>query len=80
MTQVYSLREAKARLSELLDLAAAGVVIEIARRGAKRECFRLVPSNGSFGQRSPGALKGKIKLGNDFDAEDRDMIADFEGR
>ena len=54
-------------------------MIEISRQGAKKGRFKLVPSEGSFGRRSPGALKGKIVIPDDFDAEDPDIIADFEG-
>lgn len=79
MIKEYTLREAEARLSELLDLAAAGVVIEISRQGAKKGRFKLVPNEGSFGQRSPGALKCKIVLPDDFDAEDPKIIAGFKG-
>ena len=41
MPHQYTLRDAKARLSELLDLAAAGSVVEITRQGAKRGRFKL---------------------------------------
>ena len=79
MIKEYTLREAKARLSELLDLASAGVVIEISRQGTKKGRFKLVSCDGSFGQRSPGALKDKIVVPDNFDAEAPDIIADFEG-
>lgn len=80
MSKQFTLREAKARLSEILDLVAAGVSVEITRQGAKRGRFKLVPSDGEFGKRMPGALKGKITIPDDFDEEDSDIIADFEGR
>ena len=80
MMQEYTLREAKARLSELLDLAAVGFGIEITRQGAKKGRFKLVPSEGTFGLRQPGALKGEIGIPDDFDAEDEDIVAGFEGR
>lgn len=78
MPYQYSLRDAKARLSELLDLAAAGNVVEITRQGTKRGRFKLVSVDGTFGQRRPGALKGRIVVPDTFDDEDPDIIADFE--
>lgn len=79
MSDTYTLREAKARLSELLDRAAAGLPVEITRQGAKKGRFRLVPAEGEFGLRRAGALAGQIEIPQDFDAEDADIIADFEG-
>ncbi len=78
MQYQFSLRNAKARLSELLDLAAAGNVVEITRQGAKKGRFSLASVDGTFGQRRPGALKGRIVVPDTFDDEDPDIIADFE--
>lgn len=78
-SQEFTLREAKARLSELLDLAAAGVAIEITRQGAKKGRFRIVPSDGAVGRRRPGALKDTLVVPDDFDAEDPGIVRDFEG-
>ena len=80
MAKQFTLREAKARLSEILDLAAAGVTVEITRQGAKRGRFKLVPSDAEFGKRVPGALKDRISIPEDFDDEDPHIISDFEGR
>lgn len=79
MSKQFTLREAKARLSEILDLAAAGVAVEITRQGAKRGRFKLIPADAEFGKRMPGALKGKIFIPDDFDKEDPEIVADFEG-
>ena len=79
MSKQFTLREAKARLSEILDMAAAGVPVEITRQGPKRGRFKLIPSDGEFGKRTPGALKGKIIIPDNFDDEDPDILADFEG-
>ena len=79
MSKQFTLREAKARLSEILDMAAAGVPVEITRQGSKKGRFKLILSEGEFGKRSPGALKGKIFIPDDFDSEDQDILADFEG-
>ena len=78
MPHQFTLRDAKACLSELLDLAAAGHVVEITRQGAKKGRFNLISVDGAFGQRRPGALKGRIVLPETFDNEDPDIIADFE--
>ena len=79
MSKQFTLREAKARLSEILDMAAAGVPVEITRQGAKKGRFKLIPSDGEFGKRTPGALKGKIAIPDGFDDEDIDILSDFEG-
>ncbi len=55
----YAPRDAKARLSELLHLAAAGVVIGVSRQVAKIGRFMLLPIEGCFGKRDPGALAGQ---------------------
>ncbi len=80
MPETYTLRDAKARLSEILDLVSAGVEVEITRQGEKRGRFRIVPSDASFGSRLPGALKGRITVPKDFEDEQPDIVADFEGR
>ncbi|MFK7874419.1 MAG: type II toxin-antitoxin system Phd/YefM family antitoxin [Paracoccaceae bacterium] len=77
VSEQFTLREAKSRLSEILDLAAAGVPVEITRQGAKKGRFKLVVSDGDFGQRRPGALKGQIAVPDDFDDEDPDILSDF---
>lgn len=79
MQSQYTLREAKARLSEILDLVAAGEAIEITRQGAKKGRFRITSVEGEFGGRRPGALAGKITIPDDFDDEDPEISADFEG-
>ncbi len=79
MPETYTLRDAKARLSEILDLVASGVDVEITRQGEKRGRFRVVSADAGFGARKPGALKGRIKIPDDFDEESPEIIADFEG-
>ena len=78
MQTQFTLREAKARLSEILDLVAAGVPVEITRRGAKKGCFRIISTEGTFEIRSPGALKNKITIADGFDEEDPEIVGDFE--
>ena len=80
MSAQFTLREAKARLSEILDMVAAGVPVEITRQGAKKGRFKVIVTDGEFGKRMPGALKGEIHIPEDFDEEDSDILADFEGQ
>lgn len=75
-----TLREAKARLSEVLDRAAAGETIEIVRRGARKGRFRVLAVHTDAGLRRPGALRGVMTVPEDFNAPDPDLIATFEGR
>ena len=80
MSEQFTLREAKARLSEILDMVAAGVQVEITRQGAKKGRFKLLPVDGAFGKRAPGALKGQIIVPENFEDEDPSIVADFEDR
>ena len=79
MQTQFTLREAKARLSEILDLVAAGVAVEITRRGPKKGCFRIISTEGGFQNRAAGALKNRITIADGFDDEDPEIVADFEG-
>jgi prevent-host-death family protein len=70
MDQV-NIHQAKTQLSRLLERVAAGEEIVIAKSGkpvAKLAPFREVA-------RRPGRLKGKIKIGRDFDAPLPDALA-----
>lgn len=72
-----NLYEAKTRLSSLVDQAAAGAEIIIAKNG--RPMAKLVPLK-STAQRRPGRGKGKIWLGADFDAPlPGELIEAFRG-
>lgn len=72
MTQV-NLYEAKTHLSELVERAAAGEEIIIAKAGSPRA--RLVPIAALRPERRPGRAKGKIRIAADFDAPLPDPIA-----
>lgn len=66
MPQV-NLHEAITHLSRLVEAAARGEAIVIAKAG--KPMARLVPLRLSLQkQRKPGALKGKIWIAEDFDA------------
>lgn len=74
---VVPLAEAKNNLSKLVDDAAAGQIITIAKHG--RALARLVPVGKPCAQRI-GAMKGKLVLPQDFDAPlPDDMLDAFEG-
>ena len=72
-----NLYEAKTRLSALVDAAAAGAEIIIAKNG--RPMAKLVPVR-PVHRRRPGRAKGKIRIAADFDAPlPADVLAAFSG-
>jgi len=74
-----NIHEAKTHLSKLVERAAAGSEIVIAKAG--KPVAKLVPLTPTTRVRKLGALKGKIKIPDDFDAPLPDeVLADFEGR
>jgi prevent-host-death family protein len=71
--------EAKAKLSKLLERAAAGEEVIIARAGKPiARLTQLAPAKRKI---RFGVLKGKVKVANDFDAPLPDsVLAQFEDR
>lgn len=67
------LGEAKNNLSKLVDDAAAGKIITIAKHG--RAMAQLVPVGKSKGQRI-GVMKGKLVVPEDFEAPLPDDLLD----
>ena len=65
MAKVLNLYEAKTQLSALVEEAAAGAEIVIAKAGVPRA--RLVPFR-EAARRRPGGWKGRIEVAADFDA------------
>jgi len=65
-SQTVNLYEAKTRLSELVDRAAAGEEIVIAKAGSPKA--RLVPVSRTGKPRKPGGWEGQIWIADDFDA------------
>ena len=65
-SRVVNLYDAKTRLSELVDRAAAGEEIVIAKAGAPKA--RLVPLPRSTKPRRPGGWEGQVWIADDFDA------------
>jgi prevent-host-death family protein len=64
--KIYNLYDAKTSLSSLVDRAAAGEEIIIAKAGSPRA--KLVPVRSATTRRKPGGWEGKVKIGRDFDA------------
>jgi len=77
---VVNIAAAKAQLPELVERAAEGETIVIARHGKPRA--RLVPlSDPRRDLRVPGKGKGRFRVRKGFDAPLPDEIVDaFEGR
>lgn len=73
---VFNVHDAKTHLSRLLDRAADGEEIIIAKSGRPvAKLVRLSPQ-----PRRPGSLKGRIKIGPDFDAPlPEEVLAAFRG-
>jgi prevent-host-death family protein len=78
MTASVNVYEAKTHLSQLLDRAAAGEEIIIARAG--RPVARLVAlADPASPPRSPGAWRGKVRVSPDFDELPAGIEAAFRG-
>ena len=75
--KIVNIHEAKTHLSRLVEAAAGGQEIVIARNG--KPIARLVALNATPHPRRPGALKGKIRIGDDFDAPLPRELADALG-
>ncbi|HET9143543.1 type II toxin-antitoxin system Phd/YefM family antitoxin [Actinophytocola sp.] len=71
-SEQVNIYEAKTRLSQLVDQAAAGEEIIIARNG--RPVARLVPLQRQPVNRVPGAWKGKGWIAPDFDDTPQEII------
>ncbi|CAB3740205.1 hypothetical protein LMG22037_06370 [Paraburkholderia phenoliruptrix] len=77
--QTVNIHEAKTQFSRLVDAAAGGEEIIIAKAG--KPAARLVPIEKTRGTRRFGGLKGKVRIADDFDAPLPDaLLAAFEGR
>jgi prevent-host-death family protein len=77
--QTVNIHEAKTQFSRLVDAAASGEEIVIAKAG--KPAARLVPMERAKVTRRFGGLKGKVRIADDFDAPlSDDVIAAFEGR
>ncbi|MES2320520.1 MAG: type II toxin-antitoxin system prevent-host-death family antitoxin [Pseudomonadota bacterium] len=77
--KTFNIHEAKTQLTRLVNAAAGGEEIIIAKAGVP--AARLGPLAAPKPPRKFGLLKGKIEIADDFDAPlPPEVIADFEGR
>lgn len=77
MEQV-NIHAAKTNLSRLVDEVAGGAEIVIAKNG--KPMAKLVPYKLAKPARTPGFLKGKIRIAGDFDAPlSKELLDSFEG-
>jgi prevent-host-death family protein len=74
---IVNMHDAKTHLSRLVELAAAGGEVVIAKAG--RPIARLVPYRADQGPRTPGALKGALWVAEDFDETPSWLVDTFEG-
>jgi prevent-host-death family protein len=78
MRQV-NIHEAKTTLSQLVEAALAGEQVVIARAG--KPAVQLVPYRQPGRKRTLGALKGRMRIAEDFDAPLPDeIISAFLGK
>ena len=74
-----NIHQAKTQLSKLVDAVMHGEEIIIAKAG--KPAAKLVPITPVKPERTPGALKGKIKIAKDFNAPlPDDLLDQFEGK
>ena len=79
MPKTVNLYEAKTHLSELVERAARGEEVVIAKAGEPRA--RLVPLARPVKHRKAGGWKGRVLISPDFDAPlPEEVLAAFEGR
>ena len=79
VAKTVNLYEAKTHLSKLVERAAKGEEVIIAKAGEPKA--RLVPLARPAKNRKPGDWKGRIVIEPDFDAPlPEDVLAAFEGR
>jgi len=60
-----NISEAKAQLSALIEKVLSGEVVIIGKAG--KPVAKLIRYENSRQQRQPGALKGRIRIADDFD-------------
>lgn len=76
---IYNIYEAKTRLSHLVDRAAKGEEVIIAKAGVP--LAKLVPMKKQKKKRKPGGWEGKVRIADNFDTPlPADLQAAFEGR
>ena len=74
---MVNMHEAKTHLSKLVERAATGEEVVIAKAGTP--VAKLVAYKGQGTRRVPGGWKGKVWIAPDFDDLPPDLLAAFEG-
>ena len=74
---LVNIHDAKTHLSRLVDRAAAGEEVVIARAG--HPLVRMVPYVERSEPRVPGTMSGRITIGADFDTTPEWLLDAFEG-
>jgi prevent-host-death family protein len=78
MNQI-NIHQAKTQFSRLVERVAAGEEIIIAKSG--KPVARLVPYIPKGAVRRPGAMRGKIRIKENFDAPlPKEILASFKGK
>ncbi|MGE0554366.1 MAG: type II toxin-antitoxin system Phd/YefM family antitoxin [Gemmatimonadales bacterium] len=78
VAETFNLYEAKTHLSDLVERAAAGEEIVIAKAG--KPLARLVPLAGVERGRTPGGWEGLVWIADDFDAPlPAEELSEFNG-
>lgn len=75
--QIVNVYEAKTHLSRLLEQAAAGEEIVIAKAG--KPLARLIPYQEEERPREPGYWRGRVRIADDFDELPESIAAAFKG-
>jgi len=75
--QIVNVYEAKTHLSRLLEQAATGEEIVIAKAG--KPLARLIPYQEEQLPREPGYWRGRVHIADDFDALPESIAAAFKG-
>jgi prevent-host-death family protein len=74
---LVNIHEAKTHLSRLLQRVAGGEEILIGKAG--KPVAKLVPYKETQSPRSPGAWRGRVRIGPDFDDLPPEVAAAFRG-
>lgn len=77
MAKIVNIYQAKTQLSALVDQAATGTDVILARNGKPQA--RLTSLAAPKGRVKYGLLKGKLVIPDDFDAPDADLETMFYG-
>ena len=73
--QITNISEAKAQLSALIEKVMAGEDVIVGKAG--KPVAKLIRYENNRQTRTPGALKGKIKIADDFDELPSDIAGAF---